>query len=259
MEREVDSLKKCIAASKSDSLSMEYYNTLRRITYFSDVDESLEYTQQYLRLAKKCGYPKKVAMARYYIGNAYVAKSQYDVALENYLKAANYFEKEKDSATMASVYNGIGAAYEHYGNDSLSLNYFKRSYRLSELLGDKRRAALAINNCANIYSRRGEYQTAIPYLRKAVEYLKNEDVQYLNPIRVNLANALVDIGQKEEAQIIYTEVLKETTVSKDAFTYLLAKKGLGTSALDRKNFSEAVLHVEEAYAVAKDGNFSDQR
>lgn len=259
IEHEVDSILQLIKTSKSDSLKMQWYNRLRRVTYYSNTEESFKYTQKFLELAQKNKYLDETALAQFYMGNSYIAKTDYNSALTYYLKASTYYESVNDSTRMASVFNGIGAAYENSGKDSLSLNYFKKSQQLSELLGDKRRNALALNNIANIYTRRGDVKNSILFLEKSVDNLTKKDKQYLNPILVNLANSYLDDSQLEKAEKIYNSVLSDVTISEDAFTYLLAKKGMGNIALEKEDFKNAVAYLEESFIVATSENFFEQR
>src|SRR5690606_6954089 len=149
VNKEIDSIKQLIATADNDSLKQQWYNQLRRITHYSDIDQSIEYTRKFLELSQKRNDSLSIAFAQFYLGNGYFEKSNYNESLENYFKAGNYFEKTKDSIRLASVLNGIGGAYEKSGNDSISLKYYLQSYEISEGLKDNRRSALALNNIAN--------------------------------------------------------------------------------------------------------------
>lgn len=175
---EEDSLLLSIQQSNNDSINMELYNKLRRLTYYSDSEKSMQYTKKYLRLAEKNKYPEHVAIGQFYMGNAYVTQSEYDKALNYYLKSAKYFEKMGDSSRLSSVFNGIGAAYEHSERDELSLKYFRKSYHISEDLGDNRRAAIALNNIANIYTYKNNIPKTIELLNLALTKLDSKEVEY---------------------------------------------------------------------------------
>ncbi len=256
---EVDSFLNLIKASNNDSLKMRWYNNLRRVTYYNNSEESFKYTEQYLALALKNDYPKEIALAQFYMGNAHVTKTNYNEALKYYLKAAAYYEQEKDSLKMASVFNGIGAAYENSGNDSSSLIYFEKSQMLAQLTGDKRRNAIALSNISNIYTRQGKTKLAISYLERSVTHLTKADEQYYYPIALNLANAYIDNDELDKASKIFTSVLASVNVVKDAYSYLLAKKGLGNIALEKEDYKTAVNNLEESFKVATDQEFFEQR
>jgi len=256
---EIDSLLKIIHNSKNDSLIMDTYNKLRRATSFLNNENSLKFTKKFLEYAKKNKYSLETAMAQYYMGNAHVAQSEYPKALQYYLKSAAYFEKVQDSVRLSSVINGIGAAYEKNGNDSLSLKYFYKAFHLSKTMGDKRRSALALNNLANIYKRRGDAKKALFFQNKAVAYLNPNDIPYYALAQVNLANILMDNNQSKKAQNIFEIILNTTDLSQDAYTFINAKKGLGFIAFEEQNYAKASIMMEEAYNVATQNEFFELR
>ncbi len=259
-EREEDSLLLIIAKTENDSIKMENYNKLRRATYYTNAERSLKYTKKYLEFAQLNKYPDKEAIANFYMGNAHVTLTQYDKALNFYLKSAKYFEKEKDSSKLASVLNGIGAAYENNDQTDLSLKYFKKSQKISERMGDQRKSALALNNIANIYTNKRQVKKAVPLLEKAVSILdETNDSQYVTLLSVNLGNAYFEDGQNEKAEQLFNETLKKVTVQSDALSYLLANLGLGKIAITRDKYKKAVSYFEEAFQVATEQKFSQHR
>lgn len=257
--KEIDSIKQLIATVDNDSLKQQWYNQLRRMTHYSDIDESMNYTRKFLELSQKRNDSLSIAFGQFYLGNGYFEKSNYNESLENYLKAADYFEKTKDSIRLASVLNGIGGAYEKNGNDSISLKYYLQSFEISEGLKDNRRSALALNNIANIYKNRGNVEQSIKHLEEAVIKLTDKDIQYLNPIRVNLANSYNDNGETRRAETIYNEILSNINKDQDAFTYIVAINGLGKIALEREEYTKAVSLLEESYKTATEKKYFEQR
>lgn len=259
VEKQEDSLLLVIAKTGNDSIKMDAYNKLRRVTYYTESEKSLKYTKKYLQYAKKNKYPQLIAIAQFYMGNGYVTQSEYDKALNYYLKSAKYFEKEKDSSRLSSVLNGIGAAYESSENLDKSLEYFQKSQKISEDSKDLRRNALALNNIGNIYKKTGKIKSAIVTVEKAISLLSDNDRQYYNLISINLANIYVEDGQNEKAEVLFKEALTIVTVEDDALTYLISKKGLGEIAIDRNQYDKAVTYLEEAYNVALKNSFFEQR
>ncbi len=258
-KKEVDSLLQIIKRSKNDSIIMDAYNKLRRATYYSNSEKSLNYTKKFLEYAQKNKYPLETAIGQFYMGNAYVTQSEYPKALNYYLKSADYFERLQDSTRLSSVLNGIGAAYEKNGNDSLSLKYFLKAHYLAEKMGDHRRDALALNNVANIYKRREKIKKALYYQQKAVANLTPNDVPYYGLVQTNLGNILIDDNQTQQAKQILEEVLKTCDFSEDILTFINAKKSLGFIAIEEEDYTKAVGLMEEAYFAATENEFFEQR
>ena len=255
----VDSLKNVITISKNDSIIMETYNKLRRATYYSNPTESQKFTFKYREFAQKRKDSFHTAIANFYLGNSYVVQSNYENALNHYLKAADYFEK-RDSSRYSSVLNGIGAAYENSGNDSLSLKYFKKSQIISKSRGDLRRSAIALNNIGNIYKNRGDYKTAKEYMEKAVADIETTGrKQYIIPLTINLANTYTDLNDFDKSLKSFKKILPQIDTIKDIYSYAATLRGLGTSNIAKGNNKISLQYLKHAYRKYSNSDFFDER
>ncbi|KAA3624146.1 MAG: hypothetical protein DWP94_04230, partial [Flavobacterium sp.] len=203
-----DSLKQVLSVTTNDSIKMDLFNELRKATFYSEPEVSKNYTKQYLEHAIRAQDSFRIALAQYYMGNADLTLGNYKEALPSYLLAAKYFESSDDAGRLSSVYNGIAAAYEKHGVDSLSLKYFELSYDISSEQNDERRMGIALNNISNIYRNRGDLKTSIEYLEKARTHLAApEYAKYYVPISINLGNGYVDIERTHDAREIFQATL----------------------------------------------------
>ena len=258
---EIDSLETVIKTSKNDSIILRTFDRLRRITYYSDPKSSKQYTIKFLELAKKQQDSFEIALGNYYLGNSYVVEHNYEAALKQYLKSAKYFETVKDSARLGSILNGIGAAYQNYGNDSLSLKYYVQSQQISESLGNLRRSAFALNNIGNIYKNRGELDIAKSYMEHAVSDIETTgQMQYIIPISINLANTYTDLNNFKKATKFYNQILPKIDTITDVFSYGAILRGLGNSYLiqgvDNK---KALYFLKRAYNKYSSAGFIEDR
>ena len=255
----VDSLKAIISTTSNDSIKMDAYNKLRRATYYSDQKSSKQYTEKFLELAKKRKDSFNMALAQFYLGNAYVVDSDFETALSYYLLSAEYFEHKQDSGRLSSVLNGIGAAYENSGNDSLCLKYFKRSQLISKSLGDLRRSGIALNNIGNVYKNRGDLENARKYMEQAVEDINTTNrLQYIHPLTLNLANTYVDLKAFDKAAILYERVLKTVDSVGDVYNYGSALRGVGNANMAKGNHGAALRQLKLAYEKLNSAGFSDE-
>lgn len=256
----IDSLEMVIKTSKNDSVIMDAYNKLRRITYYTDPKTSQVYTLKFLETAEKRKDSFHMALANYYLGNTYVVQHDYEEALNQYLKSADYFETQKDSSRLSSVLNGIGVAYEHYGNDTLSLKYYKRSQQINKSVGDLRRSAIALNNIANIYKNRNDLLSAKAYMEEAVEDINStNETQYMLPIAINLANIYTDLKDFRKSTDLYNELLPKIDTLNEVFSYGAILRGLGNSNMARGNKKEALKYLKHAFFTYSESDFFDDR
>ncbi len=256
----VDSLKTIIEISNNDSIIMHTYNKLRRITYYTDPKSSQQYTIKFLETAQKRQDSFYIALGNFYLGNSYVVQNDYEIALKQYLKAATYFERVKDSSRLSSILNGIGVAYQNYGNDTLSLKYYKQSQQISKSRGDLRRSALALNNIGNIYKDRGDLKLAKIYMEEAVIDIKTTNqLQYIIPISINLANTYTDLKDFNKSTKLYNELLPKIDTLKEIFSYGAILRGLGNSNLVRGHNEKALQYLKHAYLIYSSSDFFDDR
>ncbi len=256
---QIDSLKNIIKTATNDSIKMVTYNNLRRATYYSDPKQSKAFTENMVEMAKKIKDSFHIGLGDFYLGNANVVTSNFDIALNHYLKSAAYFERVQDSARLSSVLNGIGAAYQNSGSDSLSLKYFNKSQQISKSLGDLRRSAIALNNIGNIYKNREDLENARFYMEKALEDIKTTNrLQYIHPLSLNLANTYVSLKEYDKATKLYEEVLSTVDTLNDIYSYSISLRGLGNIALEKNVYSNSLDQLKKAYLLQKNSGFFDE-
>ncbi|KAA3640751.1 MAG: hypothetical protein DWQ02_01545, partial [Bacteroidetes bacterium] len=252
----IDSLEQLIAGTDNDSLKMEWYNQLRRIASYTDPGKAKGYILEYIRLAESLSLTRKANIGKVYLGNTFYALGEYNKAMDIFLETEQYFEEQKDTTILANVYNGMAAASENSGSDTLTLKYFTQAYELFNAKGDERRSGMALNNMANIYVNRKEYKRAIPLLETALEKVQNSQFgEYKALIGNNLANAYKEANELNSADSLYKLVLSQINEVDDSYNYIYASRGLGEIEMLRNNFPAAIKHLEKARDLSKQNNF----
>ena len=252
----IDSLEQLIAGSDNDSLKMEWYNQLRRVASYTDPGKAKGYILEYIRLAESLSLTRRANIGKVYLGNTYYALGEYNKAMDIFLETEQYFEAQKDTTILANVYNGMAAASENSGSDTLTLKYFTQAYKLFNAKGDERRSGMTLNNMANIYVNRKAYDQAIPLLETALEKVqKSQLTEYKALIGNNLANAYKEANKLDSADSLYNLVLSQINEVDDSYNYIYASRGLGEIEMLRNNFPAALKHLEKARDLSKENNF----
>lgn len=99
-------------------------------------------------------------------------KSDYNRALEFYLRALPILEEIKDRKGMSSVYNNIGMVYDDKGEYTKALEFLLKSLKIREELGDKQGISASYGNIGGIHYSKGDYAKALDFHLKAVEIRK---------------------------------------------------------------------------------------
>lgn len=200
-----------------DSLSMASSERERaRISgsiAFELKNEDWDRARRYLEIAEEhaIAAASDSVTARYYVntGNIYFAKDALDIALENYLKAFDYYKlqpaserfrlennlaivyartenkadalryfrkvlayqkEQRDTINLARIYNNMGTLYLEKNVDS-SLVYFKRSLALAQTINDADLDVYLYTNLARCYRKKENDALATTYFNKASNVL----------------------------------------------------------------------------------------
>ncbi|GAB4421133.1 MAG: hypothetical protein OHK0039_35560 [Bacteroidia bacterium] len=256
--RTIDSLLGLIAGPADDRARMGWYDQLRRETVFDDPRQAQEYVLCYLELAGQQGDTFRTALGQVYLGNIHHALGAYDEALGYFLQAERYFEAQNDSVRLGSVYNGIAAAYEHSGSDSITLAYFEKAYRIYGRMQDDRRAALALNNMGNVHVNAGRLETAIFLMERAVKLLRNGPPgDYFRTCALNLANAYLEAGYFAAAERLLRE-MQTSAGTLPTYHEMVLRYKLGYSLLRQGHAAAAMPLLDEAAVLAREHHFSKE-
>ena len=184
--------------------------------YFNQGDDAnaLEHYLQSLALAEKTGDKLRILTAMNNIGGVYFNKpATHDKALFYFLKALPLSEELDDKEAVGTTAVNLGEIYYEQGNDSTALYY----YNISEkAFNNSENSPYVYNAIGKVYSRQGEYDTAIEYHKMAMTIAEK-------------LNGNLDIVQ--------------------------SLMGLGSTYLLFGNFNQGLTHLKRAEKIARDFNF----
>ena len=255
---EEDSLLQLIRGSSQDSMIMEWYNELRRLTIYVDPERALTYNIKFGILAKELGLDRKVAISKAYDATCLIPLGRYEQALSSLFVAEQYFFSQEDLVPLGSVYNSIAAVYEKTERDSLAMVYFTKSYQLAEANQDSARQALALNNMANVFFRAKDFQKSKQYLERVLSIRDALREDYRLKYELNYANTLMELDEREEAASIYRRLLASTE-KLDPYSYLTIHKGLGKYFQQKEQFVTSIEQFKLADDLAKTNHFQEER
>jgi adenylate cyclase len=165
-----------------------------------------------LRASEEIGDTLRIATALINIGGVYYNKpATHEKALEFYLKAIPLSEKIGDKGAIGAASINIGEIYLERNQDSIALNYFKKSY--DAWLGTGR-VPYSLTRIGDVYAKKKEYQSALNYYNEAITIAKKFEAK-LELIRPLLGiaktysltgNEKMALNAYEEARITAAEI-----------------------------------------------------
>jgi two-component system, NtrC family, sensor kinase len=195
----------------------EEYELLCRIASNStDADSILKYSEQAIKLAEELNILP--AQPTVYKGIGYLNSGKLASALECFMKAANYYKKdrnnkglatvylyiseaynlqenrdnekyylknaieifrrEKDSINLASSLHNLGYAHYSMGQYDSALILFSKTSEIYQKLGYVTQYAYCLGNSGLVYSRQSEFEKAEDYLLRAIDMLTKQGDDY---------------------------------------------------------------------------------
>jgi tetratricopeptide (TPR) repeat protein len=128
------------------------------------------------------------------IGVIHNAQGDIPLALEYYHKSLKIQEEIGDKKGMATSYNNIGLIHNNQGGIPLALEYYHKSLEIYEEIGDKRGMAISYNNIGLIHDNQGDIPLALEYHHKSLKI--QEEIGNKNGIALSYNN----IGYIHNAQ-----------------------------------------------------------
>ncbi|MBC7863303.1 MAG: tetratricopeptide repeat protein [Bacteroidia bacterium] len=190
----VNSLQKRLLTAK-DTAKIVLLNNLSWQLYLSgNFEAAKDNSTQAIELAEKLPQTfqkfrdKYLADSYNNLGSIFSDQSDYEKAVEAYLKSLALREKIGDKKGMSASYNNIGGIERFKGNYDKAIEFHFKSLKIKEELGDKKGMASSFNNIGNIYNDKREPIKALEYYFKSLK-LKEEIGN-----KLGMADSYVSIG-----------------------------------------------------------------
>jgi CHAT domain-containing protein/uncharacterized protein HemY len=145
------------------------------------------------------------------LGELYRLQGEYKAAQEYLAICLPLAEKlkDRDRELFAIVLGNLGTLNAEQGNFSAAAEYFHRSLKEREGLGNKARIAVASGNLGRLYVEQGNYRLALEYLQRSLRL--NQEVGALHQMvnaRMGIADLYFKQGRPDLALENYQESLK---------------------------------------------------
>lgn len=139
--------------------------------YSGDFDKAGDEYFNAIKLAEKSN-PKDALTS--YVNLALVFKNigNEEKKLEYTKKAYNLASKHKDTTVQITALNLMGIHEKNEGNFELALTQFEEALRLSRIVGQIKRQSEILNNMANVFFKKKEYNKGFELFNQAMEISK---------------------------------------------------------------------------------------
>ncbi|MFH1319272.1 MAG: tetratricopeptide repeat protein [Bacteroidota bacterium] len=268
-QTKVDSLERALDKAKSDTNKVNLLNELSRALWGTgSYDRSLEYSGEALVLGKKLGFVKGTGQALNNQGIVYRHRGDYDKALENYFSALDIYEKHIETFSpgeepfwvvkgKAVLLNNLGLIYWNKGDYAKALEYYTRSMKIDEEIGDRNGEAICHLNMGIIHDDQGNYDKALENYFMALRIF--EDIPNKKGIAVSRNNiGLIYMNRKNYDKALdnfrYSLVIRKDIGDKNGMAS--SYNNIGIIFEKQEKYDLAIENYFEAVKIMKESGDS---
>ena len=177
LAQNIDSLKRALSIATDDAIKVNIL--LQLVEGISDDDVWPQYNEQMLKISEKIVQSKNVAIRRKgkkgladaYNNIGFMYNNQGDIpnALDYFGKSLRMQEELGDKEGIAELMSNIGVIYYFQNELPKALDYYLKSLKLREALGDKNAIANSLNNIGNLFYTQKNMQRALYYSARSLK------------------------------------------------------------------------------------------
>ncbi len=242
-EHQLDSIKQQLAVAQEDTNKLKLLVQL--IENINEDEIWTKYNDMLGPLSQKLMLHKNTLVARrgknhyadYLNNKGYLCNNLGDIpeALEYFHKSLKIQEEIGDKAGVAYSLNNIGYIYSGQGDIIRGLDYYQRSLKLREEINDKEGIAQSLSNIGNIYEKQGDQSKALRYYFKALRIREAIGDEY---------------GQAYSFQIIGAVFQKDGNTA-DALNYYLKSLAIRKKIGDQQGIAYSLRELGAFYFKQK--------
>lgn len=179
-----DFAKKALQLARKFNNGDEEFYALTNLAYVyfdkGEMDTSIFYGNEALRLAEKTGNKTFLAQVDNHLGNAWSKISVFDKSLDCYLQSLQIVEdtlpgisRDRNLFYQSLLFNNIGTVYESMEQYDKALDYFERSLVIRRQQNDLNGMASCLQNIGVICEQNKNYDSTLLLYKEALEIRKS--------------------------------------------------------------------------------------
>lgn len=251
----IDSLRNVIKESRNDTLRVNAWVEMSRISYSYNKDSSFVYAQTAYEEAEKTKFTKAKGLAANRLGLWYYDNEQYQQALRYFFEADSLYASIDFKRGLGNVKLNIGNVFSIQRDPENAIIYFTASLDYGKNIGEVGMIALAYCNLGNAYLDQKKMSLAIAAHSKSWNYYKkgydvNGQARALSGLAYDY-NELKDYKRSNQYGLI-ADSLK--TFLGDKMGMAIARNVIGYNYLGLGNLENAEVYFSSALSLSKELN-----
>lgn len=202
----------------------------------SDYDKAMENYLKSVEIYNELGNKKALIVCYNDIGLVYKGQGRYNMAIENYVKSLNLAVETDYKNGMSMGYNNIGGVHWYMGTYDKAIENFEKALKIYEELGDKTGVSICYCNIGLVYMNQGNYDEALKYSSESLKIDKELNDEYGMSFGYN------NMGVINENQGRYDEAIE----------YYFKSLKIGKKVNDKSGVSQLYNDIASSYIKKAD-------
>lgn len=239
--KKLDSLLKVVTVETTDTSKAKTYLKIASQYLRKGLADSAAIAAHKSRaLSEKQDFPKGMAAAYNYLGQATIYLGFPDSAVHYFTRSMKQYQQLKDTSRVAGMLNNLALVYKDQGNIFKAMDYYFQSLRIKEQMHDSEGVANACYNIGHAFSESGDTASSIRYHKRALEIRRTMDD------RSNIGASLVAVGlfyknsnRRDLALEYIQEALKIAQELDEEESIAIASYNIGSILYDQGKMKES--------------------
>lgn len=167
-----------------------YHNISEALLWSSKLDEAFDYAFKAKTIFNELNAHSNIGEVNYTVGTIFFYLSDFENALDEYMKSFKNHELENNKVGVAEAYNGIGSAYYAINENKKSIQYLKISLNKCEGLNAYDLKQKVLDGLGRAYTNLKQFDKALLHLENCISVIDEHDGS-----RHVKAHALNNLGQ----------------------------------------------------------------
>lgn len=221
------------------------------IASYSEFSKAIQHLETSLEIAQSLQDTSQIASVLNSLGNINHSQSNYNGALDFYMRRIPYL-KENEKTALATNYNNIGMIQEAIKDYPKALEYFQKALDMHRATGNKRMEGGTLVNIGIIYFNLKKYDEALVHQKQGVSIIEGVgDKMVLSIAYESIGNIYREQKKYKLAEEAYQESLLLSKALHDTYGIASATRNLGETYLIEKRYELALVNLKKADDLAQ--------
>ncbi|MCF6167294.1 tetratricopeptide repeat-containing sensor histidine kinase [Lutibacter sp.] len=250
--QEISDLKEKLKLELADTTRVSLNFKIADLYLKNGSDSASSYYNRALDLALKIDSKPQIAEIHYAIGKYNHNTNDYNVAIKNYLVAAQIFKKIENTKKEARMYNNIASCYLRLYAEDKSIEYYLKSLSLNKKVNYQGGIAKNYIGVGDLFYTQGNYEHAKQYFQDALEiYKKIDDKSGISTSYTNLGNATADAGDNLAGLEFYKKSVEIGKEINNQQGIAINYNNIGDCYIQLKQYPKALDYFFKALKLSK--------